>query len=277
MSSSLTLHPGPILRLLRLDSGLGLRDLARRIDVSGAYLSRVENGHDATPTVARLESLARELQVPSELLLDLAPGISPLVLDYIERVPEAATLFLEIAHRSLDATAIRALRAALPRSTPSSTIAHAQRVTLHSLLSPSRVVLDLTCADLDDAFDVATQRLEIDAGLSFVSLSAQLLRREEDVPSAIGAGVALPIVCWPGAVPQAVLLTLRPPLRARTPDGVPLRTVVLLAGPLKDPMRRAMIVHCARLAARGLCTALAACDTADDALLALQQLEESIL
>lgn len=43
------MHLGATLRLLRTDAGLSLRDLARRIGVSSAYLSRVENGVDAPP------------------------------------------------------------------------------------------------------------------------------------------------------------------------------------------------------------------------------------
>jgi transcriptional regulator with XRE-family HTH domain len=40
---------GATLRLLRLGSGLSLRDLARRLGVSSTYLSRVENGLDPVP------------------------------------------------------------------------------------------------------------------------------------------------------------------------------------------------------------------------------------
>ena len=93
------MHLGATLRLLRLESGLGLRDLARRLSVSGAYLSRVERGVDATPTSARLEAMARELGIPAPLLHGLAHRVSPLVGDYVEQVPEAGALFLEIAHR----------------------------------------------------------------------------------------------------------------------------------------------------------------------------------
>src|SRR5512145_1351730 len=96
------MHFGATLRLLRLESGLSLRDLARRLDVSGAYLSRVENGLDAVPTPSRLDAMARELGVPAPVLLSLAHRISPLVVDYVEQVPAAGRVLLEIAHRRLD-------------------------------------------------------------------------------------------------------------------------------------------------------------------------------
>src|SRR5687768_16245235 len=98
----MTMHFGATLRLLRIQSGLSLRDLAGRLGVSSTYISRVENGIDAIPTPERLEAIARELGIPKTLLLDLAHRVSPLVSEYVERVPEAGTLFLEIAHRKLD-------------------------------------------------------------------------------------------------------------------------------------------------------------------------------
>ena len=96
------MHFGATLRVMRLESGLGLRELASRVGVSSAYLSRVENGLDPAPTPARLEVLARELRVPPTLLMSLAQRVSPLVMDYVETTPEAGTLFLDIAHRELD-------------------------------------------------------------------------------------------------------------------------------------------------------------------------------
>src|SRR3712207_1940181 len=89
------MHLGATLRLLRVDAGLSLRDLARRIGVSSAYLSRVENGLDAVPTPERLAAIARELDVPSTLLMDVAHRVSPFVASYLEQVPGAGRLFLE--------------------------------------------------------------------------------------------------------------------------------------------------------------------------------------
>ena len=59
---------GGTLRRLRLESGISLRDLARRLGVSSAYLSRVEHGLDAVPTPERLEAMAEELGVPAAML-----------------------------------------------------------------------------------------------------------------------------------------------------------------------------------------------------------------
>ena len=56
------MHFGAALRLLRVDAGVTLRALAERVGVSSAYLSRVENGHDAVPTPDRLADIAAALR-----------------------------------------------------------------------------------------------------------------------------------------------------------------------------------------------------------------------
>src|SRR6185436_16712563 len=97
------MHLGATLRLLRIESGFGLRHLARRLGVSSAYLSRVENGVDPVPTSGRLEEIAKALRLPPRLLIDAAQRQSPRVQRYLEREPQAADLLLDLAERDLDA------------------------------------------------------------------------------------------------------------------------------------------------------------------------------
>src|SRR5690606_11460779 len=104
------MHVGATIRLLRLGAGVGLRDLAERIGVSSAYLSRVENGRDAPPTADRLEAIARELALPPALLLEVAGRVSPFLSSYMREVPAASALFVDIARRNLDADAIARVR-----------------------------------------------------------------------------------------------------------------------------------------------------------------------
>lgn len=152
------MHFGATLRLLRLDSGLSLRDLARRLDVSSAYLSRVENGLDAAPTPARLAVMARELGLPAQVLMDLAHRVSPLVVDYVMQVPEAGSLFLDIAHRRLDAGQLAELRMLLDeRFPPAGMKSTAPALGLARLLRTDRIVLGLTCSGMEDILDVAAE------------------------------------------------------------------------------------------------------------------------
>lgn len=269
------MHFGATLRLLRLESGLSLRDLARRLGVSGAYLSRVEKGLDAAPTPARLEAMARELGVPATLLMDLTHRVSPLVVDYVEQVPEAGTLFLEIAHRRLDAAQIAELRAVLDERFPQAgVVAGAALPTLSELLAPDRIVLHLTCSDMADILDVAAGRLTGGStGNATPTIAAALRKREAEVSSAIGGGVAIPCASIAGAAPAAALVTLASPLHYDTPDGEPLRIVIVMIGPPGAGDRLLRLAHIARLAARGLADRLAPMDSPSQALSRLAILE----
>lgn len=257
------MHFGATLRLLRLESGLGLRDLARRLGVSSAYLSRVENGHDPAPTPARLEHLARELGVPAPLLMDLAHRVSPFLADYIEQVPEAGVLFLEIAHRRLDPGQLSELRAFLDERFPASTpVASGSMRRLSDLLVPDRVILGLRCESIEDALDIVAGRLVgASKGCSAPMLAAALKSREHNVSSAIGGAVGVPCAYLSKADEAAALVTFASPLAYPTPDGEPLRLLIVLMGPPEATHRLLRLAHVARLTARGLADALVALES----------------
>jgi transcriptional regulator with XRE-family HTH domain len=61
---------GPKLRAIRLRRGLGLRELARRLDVSPSSISKIETGKNH-PSVRTLYAFASELQVTIDEVLDL--------------------------------------------------------------------------------------------------------------------------------------------------------------------------------------------------------------
>jgi PTS system nitrogen regulatory IIA component len=272
--SAQTTHFGATLRLLRVESGLSLRDLARRLGVSGAYLSRVENGLDATPTPARLEAMARELDIPATLLMDLAHRMSPLVVDYVQQVPEAGTLFLEIAHRRLDATQIAELAAVLEERFPrAKTASRVVLPRLSDIISPDRIILHLACSDIEDVLDVAAGRLaDPSVENATLTIALELKKRESEASSAIGGGVAVPRAYVAGAAPAAALITLATPLPYDTPDGEPLRLVIVLLG-AGGSDRLIRLVQIARLAARGLAERLAPMDSAAQILSRLELLE----
>lgn len=261
------MHFGATLRLLRIDSGLSLRDLARRLSVSSAYLSRVENGLDSVPTPARLEAIARELDIPPPLLMGLAHRVSPLVVDYIREVPDAGALFLEIAHRRLNEHQLAEVRAFLDDRFPVAGVAPVVPAKgIAELLAPERIILHFVCSGIDDVLDVAAGRLAAVMGQGAAALAAPLKKRERELSSAIGSGVAVPCAYIAGAEPAAVLVTLAEALPYDTPDGRPLRMVLILAGPRHSPARRLQLAHVARLAARGLADRLVELNSPDDVL-----------
>src|SRR6476620_9317950 len=109
------MHFGAALRILRTDAGLSLRRLAEQVGVYTAYLSRVENGHDAPPTADRLVAIAEALGLPPSLLLELAHKVDPSVIGFLERVPGAAALFLDIARANLSAAELARVKGFIDR------------------------------------------------------------------------------------------------------------------------------------------------------------------
>ncbi len=269
------MHLGATLRLLRVDAGLSLRDLARRIGVSSAYLSRVENGVDAAPTPERLSAIARELDVPPALLMDVANRVSPYVAGYLEEVPGAGALFLEIARRRLSGAQLARVRDFLDAEFPvRGARADAPVPPLAPLLAPERVVLQLSCAGWDDVLDVVAERLAAARpGVDAALLVKGLRERGEESSCAVGAGVAVPHVSVPGAVPTAALVTLAKPLKGDTPDGQPLRLVVAALDGGHGSARLVRLAHVARLAAYGLADRLLELHQPAQVLAALSEVE----
>lgn len=272
------MHFGATLRLLRLESGLGLRYLARRLAVSSAYLSRVENGVDPAPTPARLADIARELGIPAVMLIDLAQRANPFVADYIDRVPEAGSLFLDIAHRRLNADQLAVLRDTMDERFPVLRSGRSPAASrLGDTLAKERIVIGFTCRGMEDVLDIAAGRLaEVGRGTTSTAISDALRRRETECSSAIGNGVAAPRADIDGSMTSAALVTLSPPLAYDTPDGKPLRLVVVLAGEHATDNRRLLLARVARLAARGLADELATRNTPSELLSRLAVLESWI-
>src|ERR1039458_6720916 len=65
---------GTMLRRLRQQKGVGLRELARKIGVSAPYLSNVERGKSPTPSEQKLRAIAGILHSSPELLASTRPS-----------------------------------------------------------------------------------------------------------------------------------------------------------------------------------------------------------
>ena len=193
--------------------------------------------------------------------MGLAHRVSPLVVDYVQQVPEAGTLFLEIAHRQLDERQLAEVRTFLDERFPKAGAAPPSPRGISDLLALDRIMLGLRCSSIDDVLDVAAGRLAGLAGKSAPAISSPLKAREREVTSAIGSGVAVPCAYLEAIDPAAVLVTLADPLKYETPDGLPLRAVVVLAGPRNSMDRRLRLAHLARLTARGLADHLASAES----------------
>jgi transcriptional regulator with XRE-family HTH domain len=87
---------GKKLRELRINSEIGLRELARLIDKSPGYLSDVEHDHVPPPSEDVILKIAAALAVDKRELLSVAQKMDPELTSYVAQEPEAAD-FLRMA------------------------------------------------------------------------------------------------------------------------------------------------------------------------------------
>lgn len=257
------MHFGVTLRLLRIDAGRSLRALAQRVGVSSAYLSRVEHGVDSVPTPERLADIARALGLSPTLLLELAHQVGPFVSRYLESVPAANVVFLDMARRNLTGTQLARVKAFIdaefPRTTPE---AGDSAASLRALISPDRIIRDFIGSDITDVIDIAASRLvPASSGLSASALASRIRERESEASTALGGGVAVPHAIIAGCSMAAALVTLARPLDAPTPDGAPLRLLVVLISPEGGRRYLKALAQVARLASHDVAEEL--CKTRD--------------
>jgi PTS system nitrogen regulatory IIA component len=252
---------GATLRMLRLEAGIGLRELARQVGVSGAYLSRVETGRDPAPTAERLTAIAAALDVPEETLMGLAHRRSEVVAEYLERVPAANALFLEIARRDLGVAQVARVAefiAAEFEPAERGNDPHA----LSRLISAARSRLGAECADLSQLIEVgASLCVPARSRARAESLAALINERESEASTFIGNGFAVPHAIIAGRRPVAALITPARPLSYPTPDGKPITTaIVLVSGDRRGHLET--LARIARLASCEAAAALATCSSA---------------
>ncbi len=75
----------------------GLRELAREINLSPSYLSRMEAGDFPPPSEEVIIKLAKVLKIDSDELLALANKIDPMLKDKINQEPKLYAAFLRKA------------------------------------------------------------------------------------------------------------------------------------------------------------------------------------
>lgn len=272
------MHFGATLRLLRTEAGISLRELASRIGVSGAYLSRVENGHDAAPTPDRLIAIADVLGLPRGVLVELARQTGPAVDSYLRRTPEAAGLFLDIARRELAGPQIARIKAFIAAEFPLPGAASPSPRAL-ARLAPEHIVVGVSCSDLDDLVSIAASRLaeQVD-----VRELVRRVRGHERELAAIGGGFAILYAKLPGAPACEVMLTLAQPLAdARglvPPDAKPIRVFFVLVGDTRrdtdEPAGRLdAMVRIARLASYEIAGELSGASTPEQVRAIVERVE----
>lgn len=250
-----TMHFGTALRLLRLDAGMSLGELARRIGVSAAYVSRVEHGHDPAPTPDRLGAIARALDLPPLVLVELAAHTGAALAGYLQQVPPASALFLDIARRGLSPSDLAQVQQFIEETFPERG-GTATRVRISDLLEPSHVVVGVSGADVAGVVELGVMRWDLPAGLRPPDIVARMLERERQASTALGAGVMVPHVVVDGAPVRAAVVTLARPLKGPTPDGAPVSVAFVLLLPTNGRRHLELLAQVARLASRGVADTL---------------------
>ena len=197
---------GPTIRLLRQAKGMSLREMARQLGVSPAFLSQIEAGRQHKIPKARIVQVAEMLGVSDSYLLGTAHQIHPDVVQFLRQTPEAAEFMASAMKSGLSAEDFAGLKEALrdragkgfvrrAKLPASGRKKKASKVAedLESFLDPALCLTGIIVQSKARLFQrfakMVTKRnksLETDMVLE------KLEKREQQAPTAVGGGVAIP-------------------------------------------------------------------------------------
>jgi len=83
---------GSVVRELRVAQDLGLREMAGKIGISPAYLSRIERNKERPPKPEIIKALAKELATDPDILFRHSTSTDPDVTSYLHEEPEVMGL-----------------------------------------------------------------------------------------------------------------------------------------------------------------------------------------
>jgi PTS system nitrogen regulatory IIA component len=234
---------GPTIRLLRQAKGISLRELARQLGVSPAFLSQIEAGRQHKIPRARIVQVAEMLGVSEGYLLSTARQMHPELMKFMSETPEAAEFMIAAMRGGLegeDFTQLREIvadkkrRASVLKSVPAP-----KKKTGQGVAESLESFLDTTLCQTGVAVqnkDRLLQRLVKDASrrarhVSADDLLRRLERREEQAPTSIGGGVAIPHAFVAGVdKPIVGAFLLQKPIPYGPTDADKVRTVFFLLG-----------------------------------------------
>jgi len=199
---------GPTIRLLRQAKGISLRELARQLGVSPAFLSQIEAGRQHKIPKQRIVQVAEMLGVSAAYLMGTARQVHPDVLEFLRSTPEAAEFMITAMQSGLEAEDFSDLREALKnrpakgfvrRATLPATGGKKKRSKkdtgddLATYLDPSLCVTGVIVQSKDRLF----QRFAKLVGKRKKSLASDMVlerlkKRERQAPTVVGGGVAIP-------------------------------------------------------------------------------------
>jgi PTS system nitrogen regulatory IIA component len=242
---------GPTIRLLRQAKGISLRQMARQLGVSPAFLSQIEAGRQHKIPKQRIVQVADMLGVSVGYLLGTAQEVHPDVLQFLRETPEAAEFMVTAMNSGLAAEDFAGLRESLKekkgkgfmrRATVPATGRRKKKskktdedLSIH--LDPALCHTGVVVQNKDRLFQrfvkLVTKR---NKSLVADDLLRRLEKRERQAPTVVGGGVAIPHAFVPNLdqpVIGAVALKRSIPFSANGDGRV--RTVFFLVGDEKKP------------------------------------------
>ena len=233
---------GPTIRLLRQAKGISLRELARQLGVSPAFLSQIEAGRQHKIPRARIVQVAEMLGVEEGYLLSTARQMHPELMKFMSETPEAAEFMLAAMRGGLEAADFTQLREMVGdkkrRATMHKPVPAARRKAGAGVSQSLELYLDLAMCQTGVQVqnkERLLQRLAKDATrkskVSTEDVLKRLERREEQAPTSIGGGVAIPHAFVPGVEKPVVgAFILQRPIPYGPTDADKVRTVFFLMG-----------------------------------------------
>jgi PTS system nitrogen regulatory IIA component len=198
---------GPTIRLLRQAKGISLREMARKLGVSPAFLSQIEAGRQHKIPKARIVQVAEMLGVSEAYLLGTAKQIHPDVVEFLRGTPEAAEFMITAMKSGLapeDFAGLRETlteragkqfirRATLPATARKKRAGKGVAEDLSAFLDPALCVTGLIVQSRDRLFQrIAKLVAKRNKSLETEVVLERLEHRERQAPTVVGGGVAIP-------------------------------------------------------------------------------------
>lgn len=256
---------GQTIRLLRQAKGISLREMARKLGVSPAFLSQIEAGRQHKIPKARIVQVAEMLGVSDSYLLGTARRIHPDLVQFLRETPEAAEFMITAMKSGMmpeDFAELREAiqarggkgavrRAKLPGTSKKKTSAKKKDTEdLESYLDPALCLTGVTVQSKDRLFHRFAKLLsKKNKSISADEVLNRLNARERQAPTSVGGGVAIPHAFLTNLDrPMLGALSLKRAVQYDGASGEKVKTVFFLLGDENQPKRHiSMLARIARL------------------------------
>jgi PTS system nitrogen regulatory IIA component len=199
---------GQTIRLLRQAKGISLREMAKKLGVSPAFLSQIEAGRQHKIPKNRILQVAQMLGVSESYLLGTARRVHPDIIEYLRNTPEAAEFMITALKSGFEAEDFADLRESLNTSAGKGPLRRGRlpakgkartpakqtdRNSLDAYLDPALCVAGVGVQNKDRLFQrfvkLVTKRNKM---IAAEELLGNLDARESQAPTSVGGGVAIP-------------------------------------------------------------------------------------